>query len=94
METRSQRPTEQDGVPSSLKVAIQDLDLARGLSGIPPATVAFGSVSALLGMIRVQHFSPFCNGRIRFHTHLLALDNQRTGLRRARVILCGCLQGA
>jgi hypothetical protein len=37
-----------------LNVAIEDLNLAKEISGITPAKAAFGSVSALLAIIRVR----------------------------------------
>jgi len=44
----------QDNVLSSLNVAIEVLNLAEKISSITPAKAAFGSVSALLTMIRVR----------------------------------------
>jgi hypothetical protein len=55
METEPQRLKEQDGAPSSLNAAIEVVNVSKDLCGIASATVAFGSVSALLTMIRVQH---------------------------------------
>lgn len=59
MEIKSQRLKERDGVLLSLNAAIEVLNLAKELSCISSATAAFGSVSALLTMIRV-HFSLSC----------------------------------
>ena len=53
METRSRRPKGRDGVVSSLNVAIEAMNLAKELSSITPARAVFGSVGALLIMIRV-----------------------------------------
>ncbi|KAF9787249.1 hypothetical protein BJ322DRAFT_711299 [Thelephora terrestris] len=52
METEPQRLKEQDGAPSSLNAAIEVVNVSKDLCGIASATVAFGSVSALLTMIR------------------------------------------
>ena len=78
MEIKSRRLKERDGVFSSLNAAIEILHLAQELSCISSASAAFGSVSALLTMIRV-HFRLFRNGVFQAHRHL-GLDGQRTGL--------------
>jgi hypothetical protein len=54
MALASQRPKGRDGVLSTLDVVIQTLNLAKDACGIPPAQAVFGSVSALLTMIRVR----------------------------------------
>ena len=54
MATESQQPKKQEGVISSLNVAIDIVNLAKEASSVTPATVAFGSVSILLTMIRVR----------------------------------------
>ena len=82
MATDSERPKGRDGVVSSLNVTIEALNLAKEISGIAPAKTAFGSVSALLTMIRV-HFFGFRDNEHRVHIHP-GLDDQRTGVRRAR----------
>lgn len=53
MQASSQRPKERGGVLSTLNVAIEALNLAQESCSITPAKAAFGSVSALLTMIRV-----------------------------------------
>ena len=53
MASASQRPRGRDGVLSTLDVIIQGLNLAKDTCGVLPAQAAFGSVSALLTMIRV-----------------------------------------
>jgi len=50
---KTPRPKGRDGVLSTLNVAIEILTLAKEVSSITPAKAAFGSVSALLTMIRV-----------------------------------------
>lgn len=58
---RSQQPKEHNkgriGAPSMLNVTIDDLDTMKDTCGIPPARAAFGSVSALLTVIRVRFLS-------------------------------------
>jgi hypothetical protein len=53
MQTNSQRPKGRDGVLSTLNVTIETLNLAKEICSITPAKAAFGSVSALLTMIKV-----------------------------------------
>jgi hypothetical protein len=78
MASASRRPKGRDGVLSTLHVIIQALDLAQGTCGIPPAQVAFGSVIALLTMIRV--FLPLlcANGALAYV--YLGHAGQRSGL--------------
>ena len=68
MNTKAQRPKERNGTISSLNVAIDTLNLARDISGIAPAQVAFGSVSTLLTMIRVR-FALFCTDKLLVDTY-------------------------
>ena len=89
MATNSKQPKERDGVLSSLSVTVEVLNLAKEVPGIAPAKAAFGSVSVLLTMIRARFFL-FCDDEPRVHVHP-GLDDQRTGLRRARVGLRRCL---
>ena len=56
MDTSSQRPKGQDGALSSLNAAIDAINPAKDAADIAPAKAAFGSVSALLTMIRVRFF--------------------------------------
>ena len=53
MKTKSQRPKGQEGSISALEAAIEAVDFAEKTSSIPPAKTAFGSVSALLAVVRV-----------------------------------------
>ena len=53
MTTKPQRPKGQDGVLSSLNVAIDALNLAKSVSSITPAKAAFDSTGVLLSTIRV-----------------------------------------
>ena len=53
MDTKFQRSKGRDGVLSSLNMAIEALNLAKEISSITPAKAVFGSVSAVLTMIRV-----------------------------------------
>ena len=66
MTDKSQRPKGRENALSTLNVAIDGLNLAKGLSGITPATAVFGSVSILLTMIRVS-FLLFCDEVFRVH---------------------------
>lgn len=54
MEARSQRPKGRDVAVSSLNAAIEVINLAKEVSSIAPAKAVFGSVSALLTMIKVR----------------------------------------
>ena len=56
----------QDRALSTLNVAIEALNLAKEVSGIAPAKAVFGSVSALLGMIRIR-FLQFCDYQLQVH---------------------------
>jgi hypothetical protein len=56
MDTSSQRPKGRDGALSSLNAAIDAINLTKDAVDIAPAKAAFGSVSALLTMIRVRFF--------------------------------------
>ena len=55
MTENPQRPKGQEGVSSSLNMAIDALNLAKELSSVTPAKAVFGSVGVLLTMIKV-HF--------------------------------------
>ena len=59
MDVNSQQPKGQDGALSSLNMAIDAINLAKDIVDIAPAKAAFGTVSALLTMIRVRFFL-FC----------------------------------
>ena len=91
MDTSSRRPKEHDGILSALGAAIDVLTATRDCCSIPPAGVVFGSVIALLTMIRVRFFL-FRDDKLCIHTYT-GLDGQRTGLRRARVGLRRYLSG-
>ena len=85
MDASSQRPKGRDGILSTWNVAIDAVNLAKDVVGITPAKAAFGSVGALLTLIRVRFF-PFCDDEPRVHTHP-GLDGEQTGLRRSWVEL-------
>jgi len=92
MDANSQRQKGRGGALSSLNVAIEALNLAKEISDITPAKAAFGSVSVLLTMVRVR--SPrFCDDEFGVHVHP-GLNDQRTGIRRAWVILRRYMPGA
>ena len=54
MDANTPRPKRQDGVVTSLNIAIEAMNLAKEASSMTPATVAFSSVSLLLTTIRVR----------------------------------------
>jgi len=62
MDTEIQQPKgrDKDNTLSLLDVTIEALNLAKEISSITPAKAVFGSVSALLVMIRVPFFL-FCS---------------------------------
>jgi len=68
MDANTQRPKGRDGALSSLNAAIEVLNLAKEIADIPPAKVAFGSVSVLLTMVRVC-FLLFCDDGPRVHMY-------------------------
>ena len=55
---KSHHPRGRDGDLSTLNMAIDGLNLAKEVSSITPAKVAFGTVAIILTMIRVSPFSP------------------------------------
>jgi len=70
MNIKSQRPKERgSGIPSSLNVAIEAMNLAKEVSSIAPAKAIFGTVSILLTMIRVRPLLP-CHQMFQVHTWL------------------------
>lgn len=66
MNTNTQPQKRHDNVIASLNAAIDILNIAKEASGITPAKVVFGSVSVLLGMIKV-HPLPFCAAEFSIH---------------------------
>jgi hypothetical protein len=90
MDANSQRQKGRDDALSSLNMAVDAINLAKDIVDIAPAKAAFGSVSALLTMIRVRFFL-FCNDELQVHMYP-GLDGERTRLRRARVELRRHLQ--
>lgn len=57
MDAKPRRPKGRDGLLSALNVAIERLNLAKGVSNITPAKAVFSSVSVLLVMIKVNFLS-------------------------------------
>ena len=90
MDLNSQPPKGRDRIFSSLDEAIEALNIAKDVYGIPPAQAAFGSVIALLTMIRVR-FLLFYDDELRVHMYL-GHDGQPDGLHQTRAILCRCLR--
>ena len=85
MEAKSQRPRGRDGALrlSSLNIAIEAMNLAKEVSSITPAKAVFGTVSALLAMIRVRTLLSY-DGILQVHNRP-GLDDQQIGPRRTRV---------
>ena len=54
METKFQQPNGREGALSSLRVAIEAMNLAKEVSSITPTKAVFGPVSALLTILRVR----------------------------------------
>ena len=62
---RQKRPS-QESVISALNVTIEAMNLAKEVSSVTPAKAVFGSVSALLTMIKVR-FPPSADGVFKVH---------------------------
>ena len=60
MEAKPQQQKRRERAISALNVAIEGLNLAKELSSITPAKVAFGSVNVILTMIKVSLLLFFC----------------------------------
>jgi len=58
MDANLRRQKRRDNSLSSLNMAIEAMNLAKEVSSITPAKAVFGSVSALLTMIRVRSLLP------------------------------------
>jgi len=79
MDVNVQRPKRRDNVLSTLNMTIEVLNLAKEASSITPAKAAFGSVSAILVMIRVRSFLFYLD---EFQAHMsVGLNGQPSGLR-------------
>ena len=62
----SKREKRQEGVLSLLNAAIEAMNLAKEVSSATPAKAIFGTVSALLTMIKVR-FPPSSDGAFKVH---------------------------
>ena len=90
MDTHPQRQERRENTLSVLNVTIDALNLAKEISSATPAKAIFGSVSALLSMIRVR---PFLVSDDTSQVHMqLGLNGQRNRVRRARASMCRCVQ--
>ena len=67
MTGKSQQPKSQDGVLSTLNLAIDGLNLAKEVASVTPAKAAFGAVAILLIMIRVSPLLS-CNKKLHAYT--------------------------
>ena len=89
MATGSPQLKGRDRAISTLDAFIQILNIAKGACAIPPAQVAFDSVSILLTMIRVR--SPaFYDYELLIHVHS-GHYGQQTGVRRPWISLRQCV---
>ena len=86
MAAKSRQRKGPDGALSSLNGAIEALDLAKGGSRITQAKAAFGSVGALLVMIRVSFL--LVSSLNRWPIWYTGRSDQRSGLCRPRASLC------
>ena len=68
MDKESKRQKRRDDVLSLLDTAIQAMDLAKEVASPTPAKAVFGSVSALLTMVRVR-LPLSCDDGPRIHTY-------------------------
>ena len=85
MDAKSKRQKRQENTLSLLNVTIEALNLAKEVSSATPAKAVFGSVSAILSMIKVR-FPLVSNHLLQVHVQS-GLDDQRNRLRRARASL-------
>jgi hypothetical protein len=85
MATKYKRPKGRDGAISALNLAIDGFSLAKEISSATPAKAVFGSVSILLGMIKVTSFL-LCRD-VRPLNVRPGHHGQRTRLRRSRTAL-------
>ena len=84
MATEPQQPKEKNKrTLIALNMAINGLSIAKEASSMTPAAPALGSVIALLTIIKV---CLLCDKMLQVYTRL-GLDGQRSGLRRAWVVL-------
>ena len=82
MNTNSQQPKRpKDGVITSLNLAIEAMNIAKGATNVTPATAVFGVVGTLLTMIRVCLIS--CGNELLIHVDS-GLYGHPNRIRRAR----------
>jgi hypothetical protein len=91
MATNSQRPKERSGVVSTLNVTIEALNLAKEISSITPAKAVFGSVSALLTMIKVPFPPPTTSSRLTFNQESTINEQDYVDLGFNCADICGAL---
>jgi len=90
MDAISPRPKRQDGVVTSLNIAIEAMNLAKEASSVTPAKAVFGVVGVLLTMIKVRLI--FYTGKLLVHIYS-GLCGQQNRIRRARVSMLRGVQG-
>ena len=85
MTTEPQQPKEKNKrALFALNMAIDGLSIAKEASSMTPAAPALSSVTILLTIIKVCLL--LCDRILQVHTQP-GLDGQRSGLRRARIVL-------
>ena len=85
MTTKPQQPKEKNKrALIALNIAISGLSIVKEASSMTPAAAAISSVTVLLTIIKVCVL--LCDKMLQVHTQP-GLDGQRSGLRRARIIL-------
>jgi len=67
MDANVQQPKRRNNVLSTLNMTIEVLNLAKEVSSNTPAKAAFGSVSAILVLIRVRSFLSYLD---EFQAHM------------------------
>ena len=86
MNPDAQAPERRENVISTLNVAIDVLNIAKEALSITPAKAVFGSVGALLVMIKVYSLL-LCVTEFPIHIYL-GFDEQPSRLCRSRIDLC------
>ena len=87
MATNSRQQKRQGNTLSLLNVAIEAMNLAKEVTSATPAKAVFGTVSALLTMIRVRSLPvsdivPYIHTSSGLHGQQIRLRRARTSLRR------------
>jgi len=82
MKAKPRRQKGRDGTLSSLNMAIEAMNLAKDVSSVTPAKAVFGTVSAILTIVRVRFLISY---DWKSHVHVWpGFDGQQIGLCRAQ----------